>query len=259
LAALTALGTQPAAAGHNIFHIFTPAIEAGAWGVEAISAFQSGFPADGEHEPVRMAHELAVHTGVNEYWMTKIALGLERPVGGDYEATAIASENTFRLFKPTGSAFDVAMFGALELGIADDATNAVAFGPILSYARGPVAIMINPFFEKSFGRNREDGVEFTYGWRATYQLSDLLSVGVEGYGAIENISNAPPTDEQIHRIGPVLYLGHVHGNPEGAHGAEHHAHEGNGHAEWHAEIGVLFGMTDATPDTAIKFNIGADF
>jgi len=29
--------------------------------------------------------------------------------------------------------------------------------------------------------------------------------------------------------------------------------------EWHAEIGVLFGLTEAAPDTALKLNFGLDF
>ncbi len=259
IAGLTLAGVSatPVSAGHNIFHIFTPAVEAGAWGAEALSGFQTGFPADGEHEPVRLAHELAVHTGVNDLWMTKLALAIERPAGGDYDVTSIASENVFRLSAKAHGAMDAAWFTAIEAGVASDATNAVVFGPVVSFAQGPVAVMLNPFFEKTFGRNREDGIAFTYGWRATYQISDALSFGVEGYGAVENLAAAPPASEQVHRIGPVLYLGHVHGNPEGVHGAEHGHHSTE--TEWHGEIGVLFGLTDATPDAAIKLNIGADF
>lgn len=249
----------PVSAGHNVFHIFTPAIEAGAWGAEAINGFQTGFPADGEHEPVRLSHELAVHTGVTRFWMTKLALGVERPANGDYDVTAIASENVVRLTASSRGLFDAAWFTALEAGIASDASNALVFGPIVSFAHGPVAVMLNPFFEKTFGRNREDGIALTYGWRATYQISDALSFGVEGFGAVENLGHAPAASEQVHRVGPVLYLGHVHGNPDGIHGTEHDSHGHSGAPEWHGEIGVLFGLTDATPDMAVKFNIGADF
>lgn len=266
--ALAGLSATPAAAGHNIFHIFTPAVEAGAWGAEALSAFHAGLPPASEHASVRAAHELAVHTGVNDLWMTKLALGIERPAGGDYEVTSIASENVFRFTPKAHAAVDAAWFTAIEAGVASDAANAVVFGPIVSVAQGPVAVMLNPFFEKTFGRNREDGVAFAYGWRATYQISDALSFGVEGYGAVENLGNAPPVSDQVHRVGPVLYFGHVHGNPDGIHGPEHtkhgHAmhdaeHHGGKQPEWHGEFGILFGLTDATPDAAIKFNIGADF
>lgn len=253
------LCATPALAGHHIFHVFTPAVDAGSWGAEALNAFHIGLPDDAGHTPIRAAHELAIHTGVTEFWMTKLALGLERPSGDSYELTSIASENVVRFSKDPHGPLDAAWFTALEAGIAPDATNAVVFGPVISYAQGPLAVMLNPFFEKTFGRNREVGIALTYGWRATYQISEAFSLGVEGYGAIEDLGNAAPVSAQVHRIGPVLYLGHVHGNPEGIHGTEHADHTAAHQPEWHGEIGVLFGLTDATPDAAIKLNIGADF
>ncbi|MEQ1669372.1 MAG: hypothetical protein ABL893_00800 [Hyphomicrobium sp.] len=263
----------PASAGHSIFHVFTPAIEAGAWGVEALSAFNTGLPSAGEHTPLQAAHELAIHTGVNEYWMAKLALGIEKPAGDSYQLNSIALENVFRVSSPPHGPFDAAWFTALSAGIDADATHAVEFGPVLTFDSGPFALVINPFLEKTFGDNREPGIALTYGWRATYRISDLFSIGAEGYGAVEDLGNTPPARDQIHRVGPVLYLGHVHGATNGIHGAGHAGHgEGHryakehGHAsapghlpEWHGEIGVLFGLTNATDDAAIKFNFGADF
>lgn len=267
--AITALtvDAEPAAAGHSIFHIFTPSIESGAWGIEALSAFNTGLPVGGDHAPLRAAHELAVHTGVTDYWMSKLALGFDKPNSDSYQLNTVALENVFRLFAPTNSQFDAAWFTAVSAGINADATNAIEFGPVISFGNGPVGVVINPFLEKTFGENREPGIALSYGWRVTYKISELLSLGAEGYGAVEDLGNAPAARDQIHRIGPVLYLGHVHGASDGIHGAQHDAHgAGNGHApshdrhpEWHGEIGVLFGLTEATDDAAIKLNIGADF
>lgn len=252
--------TAPTRAGHNIFHIFTPAIESGTWGAEALSGFNIGLPQAGEHGGVRAAHEVAVHTGVNAFWMAKLALGITRPEHDDYLLDTVALENVFRFHQPAGAPFDAAWFTSISAAVDSDATNAVEFGPVVSFADGPIAVMLNPFFEKTFGQNREDGIALTYGWRATYQVSSLLSVGVEGYGAVENLGNAPALGDQIHRFGPVLYFGHVHGNPSGIHGTNHSAHDHHDESpEWHGELGMLFGLTDATPDAAIKLNVGADF
>lgn len=290
---------------HDVFHIFTPRIEAGHWGFEAISGFAFGMPREeahheGEedeeeegqehpHGAVRAAHELAIHGGVTQFWTTKLTLGLEREDGGSYRATSIASENVLRLWPEREGSLDVAWFTAVSLGLDSGEPHDVEFGPIVSLAAGPLALVLNPFLEKTFGRNREEGIGFTYGWRATYSLSEQLAVGIEGYGVIENLGNAPDADDQIHRIGPVIYLGHLHGGPRhdhdtdagghGAHGAGHdHANGQGGHEhghgsrqttkvhtglaqgpEWHAEIGVLFGLTEATPDAALKLNLGLDF
>lgn len=277
--------TPEAIAGHNVFHIFTPMVEAGEWGVEALNAFQAGLPRE-RHEPdeseteahghgaLRAAHEIAAFGGVNQYWLTKLALGIEREAGGDYDITSIASENVFRLGPPRAANFDIAWFTAISAGLDSGASNAVEFGPIVSVTSGKVALVLNPFLEKTFGENRDDGIAFAYAWRATYEISEKLSVGMEGYGEIENIGHAPPGNEQIHRVGPVLYLGHVHGAARHAHAGSAHAdhdhhgmhapapdafHAGAPEPDWHAEVGVLFGLTEATPDAALKVNIGADF
>ena len=254
------LTAVPARAHDNIFHIFTPSIEAGSWGVEALSAFNTGLVADEDHVPVRAAHELAIHTGINEFWMAKLALGLERPAGGDYDVTNVAFENVFRFSQARSGALDAAWFTAVSVGVDDEASNAIEFGPVISLSEGPVSLVLNPFFEKQFGDNREPGIAFSYGWRATYRVAEFFSLGLEGYGTIEDIANSPAFEEQIHRVGPVLYLGHVHGDAQGIHGTEHAGPDDHDNGpEWHGEIGVLFGLTDHTNDATIKFNVGADF
>ena len=252
-------GGLPAEASESVFHIFTPSVEAGAWGVEALSAFSTGLAASDEHAALRAAHELAIHTGVNDFWMAKLALGFEKPSGDEYAITSIALENVFRFNRAHAGAFDAAWFTAISAGIDDDASNAIEFGPVVSMSEGPVSLVLNPFLEKTFGDNREPGIAFSYGWRATYRIADTFSIGLEGYGAIEDIAHHSAFEEQIHRMGPVLYLGHVHGDAHGIHGAAHDAHGHDDEPEWHGEIGVLFGLTDATDDATIKFNAGADF
>lgn len=285
-------GAPAALAGHSVFHIFTPVVDAGEWGTEALSTFQAGLPREHheheaeEHETeahghgsIRAAHEIAMFGGINNHWLTKLALGIEREAGGDHHITSIASENVFRLSPPREGSFDFAWFTAINAGLDSGASNAIEFGPIVSMTSGKATLVLNPFLEKTFGENREDGIAFVYAWRATYEVAERLSVGVEGYGEIENIGHAPAGSEQIHRVGPVLYLGHVHGSARHAHAggphaasphADHDAHEKHAHApdaghagahgpDWHAEVGVLFGLTEATPDAALKVNIGADF
>lgn len=277
-------GPDAARAGHDVFHIFTPAVEAGHVGFELLSTLQEveahGAAAEEEdgdehgHAMPRTAHEAAVHTGVTSFWMSKLAFTFSREDGERYRADAIASENVFRFTPQRGGPLDLGWFTAVSAGLNGDATNAFEFGPILTLASGPLALTLNPFLEKTFGRKREDGIAFTYGWRATYAFSETFAIGVEGYGEVENIGDAPPVSEQVHRIGPVLYLGHMHGAVHGGHsgqshhqgGASHGAHEHADEAghpshggDLHAEIGLLFGLTQETPDVALKFNIGADF
>lgn len=264
--------TAPAHAGHDIFHIFSPRVQQGEWAVEAISGVQLGLPRaadhggteeddgdghDAGHAPVRAAHELSAHLDVSDFWMAKAALGFERLSGGDYDVTYAALENVFRFTRWRPAAFDAAWFTSLSGGF-NDTPDAIEFGPVLQLETGPISWVFNPFLEKTFGDNREPGIALSYAWRASTEIAEKLSIGIEGYGAVEDLGNAPATNDQIHRIGPVLYLGEVHGHQghaSGAHGGGAHAHG----PEWHGEIGVLFGLTDATPDAALKVNIEAHF
>jgi hypothetical protein len=251
LAAAVVICPSPAAA-HEVFHLFTPYIDAGDWGAEALTTYQR--PAADPQSAIA-AHEFAVHSDITPFWMAKIAMGLERVDGGTYEFTEIALENVVRFTPPSHGPVDAAWFTGISAGISGSSTNSIEFGPVVSLVSGPATLILNPFFQKTFGRNAEDGMSFSYGWRATYELQERLSIGLEGFGEIADIAHAPALSDQIHRIGPVIYLGHVHGNPESH--ADGHDHEHG--SEWHTEIGALFGLTSATPDAALKLNVGKDF
>ena len=176
-------------AGHDVFHIFTPLVEPGEIGTEALSTIQTDLPS--QDEGVRAVHEVAIHAGITDFWMAKLALGLEKPLHEAYGVNAIALENVFRLPGSSFGRFDAGWFTGFSAAVDGDATNAVEFGPVITVDAGPVALAFNPFFEKTFGQNREDGIAFSYGWRATYGLAENLSIGLEGYGEIENIADSP--------------------------------------------------------------------
>ena len=144
------------------------------------------------------------------------------------------------------------------MAIDRDETNAVTFGPILQLGTEATQVLINPFFRRTFGRNREDGTEFSYAWAFKQQLREGFAVGIEGYGSIP-IGDASGLDLQPHRVGPVFYLER---ELRGSGLSVKHA-GGNGHAEEKPklalELGILFGLTDATQDVAVKFKAGVEF
>lgn len=279
-AMLTLSLPRPAAAGHDVFHIFSPVVEKGHWGFEALSTFQAGLPRHLEeevghdgHTAPRAAHEIALHGGVTDHWMTKLALGLAREDADSYAATSLAVENVFRLTPPAHGALDVAWFTAGSAGLDSGATNSIELGPVVSLDAGRLSVVLNPFLEKTFGENRAEGIAFVYAARASVEIAPRLSVGIEAYGEVENLGAAPPLAEQTHRLGPVLYLGHMHGARRHEHSGEADAarDHANGHriraarpgaahaGDWHAQLGVLFGLTEASPDAALEVNLGTDF
>ena len=188
----------------------------------------------------RSGHEQKVSYGVTNWWRLSAAVEWENPVRDNLRATHLGIENIFVL-RPMKQKHDVGLglFVALEASIHDDSTNAFVFGPIVTAKWDNLTWTFNPFLEQTFGRNREDGIAFNYGWQAKYELREGLAVGVEGYGLVENLGNSPRPAEQQHRIGPVLYS------------------EVEVAKDFKIEpsVGVLFGLTSATPDFTLRFNV----
>lgn len=191
----------------------------------------------------RSAHDQTVHYGLREWWKLSGVFKLENPDDERVRFARVAVENIFVL-KPLDDhkPFDTGLgwFAAVEVSTHAQTTNAVVFGPILSMTAGKLSITANPFLEKTFGRNREDGLAFNYGWQVKYDLREGFAVGIEGFGLIDNIGHAPPWSEQEHRVGPVVYK----------------EVEIAKDVKITPDIGVLFGLTKATPDVAVKLHLG---
>jgi hypothetical protein len=188
----------------------------------------------------RSGHEQKVNYGVTDWWRLTAAVDWENPVGGDLRATHLGIENIF-LLRAMKQKHDIGLglFVALEASIHDEHTNAFVFGPIVTVKWDKLMWTFNPFLEQTFGRNREDGIALDYAWQAKYELHEGLAVGVEGYGLVENLGDPPRLAEQQHRVGPVLY-----GEVEVAK-----------NFKIAPSIGVLFGLTSATADVALKLNV----
>ena len=197
--------------------------------------------APGAHA-TRGAFDQSLDYGVTDWWRLSAVLKLENPVDDDFRAARMAVENLFVLSAIGERSHGIGWgwFTALEAAINADATNALFFGPIATVKLDKLSFTANPFFEKTFGQNHEEGIALSYGWQVKYELRRDLAVGIEGFGHVENLGNSPGWEHQEHRVGPVIY-------------AEIEIAKD---LKITPDIGVLFGLTPATPDVAFKFNIG---
>lgn len=192
----------------------------------------------------RGAHDQSLDWGVTDWWRLSGVVALENPVDGDFRVARTVVENLFVLGKIDGGrgspAFGFGWFTAVEISTHPDLTNTLIFGPIMSVKRDRLSFTVNPFLEKTFGPNHTEGIALAYGWQAKYELRPDFAVGIEGFGLVDNLGNAPGWEQQQHRVGPVVYT-------EIALTRD---------LKITPDIGVLFGLTEATPDVTFKFNIG---
>jgi hypothetical protein len=78
---------------------------------------------------------------------------------------------------------------------------------------------------------------FAYGWQANMEIKKGVVLSVAGFGRIDDIGgHAQPFEAQEHKIGPLI-------------GFETEVAENR---TLGLELGVFFGLTDATADTAVK-------
>lgn len=191
----------------------------------------------------RRVHEQSLDVGVTERWKLGLVAKLEKPEQLDTRLARAAIES-LHVLKPLADdrRVDVGLgwFTTLELSTDRATTNDVQLGPVVSLKLDKLTLTANPFLEKTFGRNRIDGIALVYGWQAKLQLTKQLAIGVEGFGVVENLGDPPPLSEQEHRIGPVL-------------SAEIELANG---LTITPDLGIQIGLTRATPDAAIKLNVG---
>jgi hypothetical protein len=102
----------------------------------------------------------------------------------------------------------------------------------------------NAIFDKTFGKYRTPGVGLDYAAQLKFALVDGLSVGGELFGDISNIEDVPSFNDTEFRVGPVVYLS-WRGEQS--------------HFGFTGDVGVLFGTTDETPDTTVKWDLELTF
>jgi hypothetical protein len=205
------------------------------------NTLQSGLPRDGGAN--RSAHDKSLDYGVTDRWRLSGIAKFERPDGERMRFAALGVENLFVL-KPIDDTrtHDVGLgwFVGTQFSTNEETQNNVQFGPVVSFKLDKISVNANPFLEKTFGRNKIDGIAFAYGWNAKYELTKIVSVGIEGFGTVEDIGRGTPMNEQQHRIGPAVFT----------------EIEIAKDYSITPDLGILFGLTKGTPDVAVKLNVG---
>jgi hypothetical protein len=227
----------------------------------------SGALDEEEEAPLKQSHDFEFQWGVTDRWLFSTTLSTDQPKGENFETNAVEIEVQRELIEREGNgwglAFAVGYGIAARGGVADE----IEFGPIIEYQTGKLLLTINPFFGGEVGENREtESLSFEYGWRAEYDFAKHWGVGVEMFGEVENLVDTDPFDDQEHSIGPTIFYNPGDDDEEGeevgdAGDDEAEKKEGGGPAEmeFSLNVGVQFGLTEATSDTALKFQGGLAF
>jgi hypothetical protein len=207
-----------------------------------------------EGEFLRQSHDFEFQYGITERFMFSTTLGTDEPLDGDYDVSGVEMEGQYELIEREGDGLGLAFATGYGFATRSGEADEIEFGPIVELASNKLLLTLNPFFGAQVGDDREtDGLGFEYGWRAEYAFAPRWGVGVEMFGEIEDLSNAGSFDDQAHSAGPTLFYNPGGEEGEGEENGEEEEVAGAPEMEFSLNVGVQFGLTDMTSNTALKF------
>lgn len=263
VAMLLGAAALAAPAQASVFDVKGSDVTKGETEIGTNSAFFNGFPENADR--LRSSHELAIGYGFTDWLKAGAKLSFDHPADEGFRLSTAGIETQI-MFKKFEGGLGLGWFTGVDVRVHRDETNTATFGPVIQLGTEQTQLLLNPFFAKTFGPNREEGIEFSYAWAIKQLLREGFSIGIEGYGSIPDIGHHAGIDFQEHRIGPVVYyersLGGGRGNGRGLSIKDVGSKVGDkddGGPKLAIEAGVLFGLTEGTQDTAFKFKAGITF
>ncbi|MGE5261424.1 MAG: hypothetical protein ACM3MH_11170 [Actinomycetota bacterium] len=246
------IGSMPASAQ---FYVRSPDVDKGETEFEEHGAVFTG-PGSDEH--LRQSHEVEAKYGFTGRLEGIVEGFFDQPIGDDLKAEQFELGGQYEIIKHEWDGVRLGVRAIYEFSLQDHSPDEIQFGPLAKWVKGRNTAMINTFFVGQVGNDVEiDSLEFQLNWQLKRELSEQLAVGVEGFSEISDLAHAGSFDDQLHRIGPVVYLNLGEHEGEEASGAEREERpEG---VEWDLAAGVLFGLSEATSDATFKFDIEAEF
>jgi hypothetical protein len=212
-----------------------------------------------EGEFLRQSHDFECEAGITERFMVSATLSADEPLDEDFALSSVELEGQLELVERKGNGLGLAFIGAYGFATRGGEADEIEFGPIVELGSGGFLLTTNTFFSSQVGEHREtDGLGFEYGWRAQQKIAKKWAIAAEMFGEIEDLSNAGSFDEQQHSLGPTLLF--IPNGDDDDEGGGDDDDNGNGRKgpkpaemEVSLNVGVQFGLTDATSDTALKF------
>jgi hypothetical protein len=264
LLATIGLTAKPALAE---FEIQESQIEKGEIELEYRGAVHWGIPKQTEHEGaleeeeagLRQSHDFELEWGFADRWLVAATLITDQPVREEFNVSAVEAEMQYELIEREGDGIGLAFQAEYGFATRGGEADEVEFGPIVDVAKGKLVLTFNPVFTAQVGDNATtDSLGFQYGWRAEYDFAKHWGIGVEMFGEIEDFANAGSFNDQNHSIGPTIFYSPTDEEKNDAVG-EATAEPVPAGMELTFNLGVQFGLTDATSDTALKFQGSLSF
>lgn len=219
-----------------IHKVYSPRVEQGELAVEVRghASFDDDEDTDGEQ-----GHRIEVEYGLTDYWLTAFFGDFEKEASDALQYTSTGWENIFYLLDEKSYGLGAGLYVEYENAHRGGDANQVEIKFLLEKCIAGFVNTVNLNFEKEVGNDSDEDLAFAYAWRTTRRLLPDLELGLEAFGEVGELNEAPALAEQEHQIGPVLLR----------------KLKIPGIGELTGRLGWLFGLTDDTADHLLKWEL----
>lgn len=225
------------------FKVYTPYVEYHEFEIE----YRPSITVDGDaSKDNEQKHLVGLGYGVTEWWFTEVYAEWEREAGPGEDTVfeAFEWENRFQLTNPGENWADAGLLVEYERTDSGSSPDKIEVGLLLAKELGQFDAAFNLIIEKEVGTNASDDYELAQAFQLKYRLDPAFEPGIELYSEFGAIDDMHDFDEQEHFIGPVV---------------EGKLPLGDTGAKLKYNVGYMFGLTDETPDGAVKAIIELEF
>ncbi len=236
LSCLAIMTAAVSASPAQALNVYSPYVEEGIMEIELKNRFD--FDGRSSEDNFRQ-HILEIAYGVNSWWSVELEGEWEKDPGDGYHYEATEIYNNFQLTDVGEYWLDAGLQVKYVFKHPDGKADRLKIYALLAKQTNQFTHMANLGVEQDVGDHKNRNPKMDAKWMTRYNYRPMLNPGFEYYGEYGEISDPSKYKNQKHRLGPALYGKLGHG--------------------FKYELGWLFGLSKATEDHAIKFNIEYEF
>jgi FTR1 family protein len=217
--------------------VYSPLVEEGEMAVE----LRGHYDFDGNKSlDGGQAYKAEIEWAPTSWWLTELLAKYERAPGENLDATEIASENIFQLTEQGKYWLDFGVLAEFVYSLEDGGANALEMALLGQKDFGRNELRVNFVFEQALENGAD--LEMEYRWQYRYRLGERFEPGLEMYGGAGKWGEVGSFNDHEQQLGPAMF-----GRFRTSGGAIKY------------QLGLLFGLTDVTPDTTVRFLLEYEF
>ncbi len=212
----------------NTSTVFSPDVDDG----EREFEYRIGYEPDGE----RFAHRAHFQYGLSESWRMRLIFLQRASEDRDLEFRYMRWEGQWQFIEDEDHGWDSALRFEVQIAEGDDLPSR---GRIAWSSKWDVSdqwqLRTNLLFGHEVGEDRREGTLLEFRGEAAYKVSSDLTIALDLFSDLNRTNGIGTFEEQEHQLGPLIKY-----------------KLGDG---WSMYMGYLWGMSDAAPDDAFRFNL----